>query len=145
MILALLLVVIWALSGHAQNAIVRFSYDANGNRISRTLNIRKVMENGKAIDSLDLPAVSNKINDIFGNAELTLYPNPTHDRVTVVLKGMDGSSAQARLVATTGAILQQCKLAEGIHELDLSELPAGVYLLQLSTANVSQTWKIIKE
>ena len=49
--LATLLLVM--VSSHAQNAIVNFGYDANGNRISRTLTVAKVEENGKSGDNTD--------------------------------------------------------------------------------------------
>lgn len=140
-----LLALLWTLPSLAQNATVHFGYDANGNRISRSLSIRKVEDNGKATDTVVAPAMLTEAHDTFGSASLSLFPNPTQGKLTLVMQGMDESTATARLITPTGAIIQQRILTDGNHDFDLCDLPSGFYLLQLTAPDMSQTWKIIKQ
>lgn len=140
-----LVAMLCSLAGRAQTATVHFGYDANGNRISRTLTVRKAEENGKPTDTLNAPALLTEAGDLFGAASLSLYPNPTRGKVSVALQGTGAGWVTARLVTPAGTILQQRELKDGTHDFDLTGLPPGIYLLQLSAAEVSQTWKIIKQ
>lgn len=141
--LATLLLVM--VSSHAQNAIVNFGYDANGNRISRTLTVAKVEENGKSGDTTTTLDFISEETKVFGGVTVSIYPNPTHDKLTVSIQGLRENHVKACLIAPTGAILIQQELCEGIHDLDLSILPSGMYMLQLSASNMTQIRKIIKE
>jgi len=121
------------------------TYDANGNRISRTLTVAKVEEKGKSDDiTTTLDFISEETN-AFGGATVSIYPNPTHDKLTVSIQGLRENHVKACLIATTGAILIQQELCKDVHDLDLSSLPSGMYLLQLSASNMTQILKIIKE
>lgn len=144
-ITVLLLAVLWTAASQAQNPMIHFGYDANGNRTSRTLSIRKIEENGRLTDTTNTLAMLDVAHDTFGKASLTLYPNPTHGKVSIILQGIGNGTVTASLVSTTGATLQRCEISDGIHDFDLSGLPGGVYLLRLSASEVSQTWKIIKQ
>lgn len=144
-IAVLLSAVLWTAVSQAQNPTIHFGYDANGNRVSRTLSLRKVEENGKRADTVAMPATTVETTDTFGKGTLTLYPNPTHGKLTVSLQGMGATAATAVLVTTAGGIVQRRELTEGSHDFDLSGLPPGVYLLHLTATEVSQTWKIIKQ
>lgn len=128
----------------AQNATVHFGYDANGNRTSRTLSIRKTEENGKPTDTLKSPVFLGEANDSFGKATATVYPNPTRDVLTVKLQGLGTNLAEASIITTAGVVIHQTELSDGSHDFDLSGLPAGIYLLRLAAPDISQTWKIIK-
>jgi len=143
--IALATLLLAMVSSHAQNAIVNFGYDANGNRISRTLTVAKVEEKGKSDDiTTTLDFISEETN-AFGGATVSIYPNPTHDKLTVSIQGLRENHVKACLIATTGAILIQQELCKDVHDLDLSSLPSGMYLLQLSASNMTQILKIIKE
>lgn len=143
-IITLLLLLISA-SSIAQNARVYFAYDANGNRIVRSLTVRNMEENSKSIDTLKSFEQWNKTKDCFGQASLTLYPNPTQSTLTIELQGMGTHMVTAKIVSAIGIVVKQTVFIEGTHVFDLSGLPSGIYLLQLSTPNESQTWKIIKK
>lgn len=143
--IALATLLLAMVSSHAQNAIVNFGYDANGNRISRTLTVAKVEEKGKSDDiTTTLDFISEETN-AFGGVTVSIYPNPTHDKLTVSIQGLRENHVIACLIATTGAILIQQELCKDVHDLDLSSLPSGMYLLQLSASNMTQILKIIKE
>jgi hypothetical protein len=140
----LLLMLLASATAIGQTTTVHFGYDANGNRVSRSLTIRKMEDNGILIDSLESPLYLGEAKGFLGHALLSLYPNPTHGKLTVTLQGMGDEVVSARLLALTGTVIEQTNIADGARDFDLSGLPPGVYLLQLSAPNVSQTWKIIK-
>ena len=144
-IVFLLSTVLWTAASQAQNPTIHFGYDANGNRTSRTLSLRKVEENGRRADTVAMPATTVETADTFGKGTLTPYPNPTHGRLTVSLEGTGGNTATAEIATVSGNIILRRELTAGSHDFDLSGLPPGVYLLHLTAAEVSQTWKIIKQ
>ena len=142
---ALAIVLLAMVSSHAQNAIVNFGYDANGNRISRTLTVAKAEENGKSGDIITTLDFITEEANAFGGVTFSVYPNPTHDKLTVSIQGLRENHVKACIIATTGAILVQQELCEGVRDLDLSSLPSGMYILQLSASNMTHIRKIIKE
>lgn len=144
------IIIVWAISllivisCHGQNYTVHFGYDANGNRVSRTLTVAKTEQNFNPSDTIaTVESIVATVNS-FGNAILSVYPNPTNKRLIVSLQGLCESPVTACIVTTAGTILQQRNLSEGIHDFDLSNLSSGMYLLRLASQNVTQTWKIIK-
>ena len=77
-----------------------------------------------------------------GLEELLVFPNPAHEHVTVVARGLQGDEALLRVYNTLGALLHTERLAivagQTSTQLQLQgELPAGSYLLQLQTENGS--------
>lgn len=141
----LCLLILLSVITSAQNTTVHFSYDSNGNRISRSLTIRKVEENGNQIDTIKTPEFISEARDYLGEVDLSIYPNPTSGKVNIALRGLGNNKALVTLVSPTGSVIKQRELSDGSSEFDLSDLPPGTYLLQLSTVEVSQTWKIIKK
>lgn len=134
-----------AVACRAQNTNVVFGYDVNGNRTGRTLMVKKTGgEENKSLDTI-IPksSIPEAIYD-FESESITVYPNPTHDKLTISLHGLGDGCAKVCILASNGTILFQHELPEGIHNTDLSELPPGLYLLQLTTTDTTQTWKIIK-
>ncbi len=139
------LLLVLSLASLAQTTMVQFDYDANGNRVSRTLVLRKAEENGRKLDSTASLVSSEIINDNLGKAILSIYPNPTRGKVAVMLQGLAVEEATVLLTSVTGAVVAQSRLNDGACELDLSGLPSGVYLLHISSSEASQTWKIVKK
>jgi len=83
-------------------------------------------------DNVDIPALQN-------NAEISLYPNPATDYITV------GSSVDIlswTLFALNGKAL---KSAVSASQIQVFDLPAGFYLLKIETAEGVITKKIIKQ
>ena len=132
------------ISCHGQNYTVFFGYDANGNRIGRSLTVAKMEQKYTPTDTIKAsgPFVE-AIND-FESVNVSVYPNPTHEKLTVSLLGLSDKSVKACIVTATGTTLILRELSNGIHDFDLANLSPGVYLLQLFIADKTQTWKIIK-
>ena len=132
-----------SLSVHAQNAIVQFTYDACGNRILRSLLISKVEENGKRVENEN--GYQDTMTEQVGEITISLFPNPTEGRVSVLLSENTYTYIDALLTTTTGTVLEQYRFNDIQHEFDLSSQPAGIYFLRLTMDGETRTWKIVKQ
>lgn len=134
-----------AMAGRAQNAVVHFGYDGDGNRISRTLTIDRNEEKSQAADSTtNLASIIETLDDD-GNATLSIYPNPTHDILTVAVDGLSEKSATLSIVTVSGSVVLSREMSDGKHDFDLSEMSPGIYMLLFSSPNITKSWKIIKD
>ncbi|HBG70247.1 MAG: hypothetical protein A2W93_13170 [Bacteroidetes bacterium GWF2_43_63] len=75
---------------------------------------------------------------------LSVYPNPTTDILQV--NGFnDADHGLLTLMDLSGRTLSQTCFENGFTTLNVSKLPAGIYLLQLSGENVFETVRFVKE
>ncbi len=141
-LLLLLAFLLPSVANVAQNAHVRFSYDANGNRISRTIEVKKIEENGKNVEEEnDFLTI---VKDQLGIVQISLYPNPTEGKVTINMTEIPANGINATLTTVTGSVIDNCWIQGLQHDFDLTGQPAGVYLLRLAAGNETRTWKIVK-
>lgn len=79
---------------------------------------------------------------------LSVYPNPVLDNLSLEYKEFDPSSYTLRVVNTTGQVLHKMDVTlidrEGIYTLNVSNLPGGVYFLELSNHVSSSSAIFIK-
>ncbi|TCJ17737.1 T9SS type A sorting domain-containing protein [Flaviaesturariibacter flavus] len=75
------------------------------------------------------------------NSALSVGPNPTQGRTTVFLRGEErGKTYSVQLLSQQGAVLSRPAAFSGDrHTVDLTGLPAGVYLLQLTDTRSGKT------
>lgn len=79
---------------------------------------------------------------VLDEMELSVYPNPTKDNVIITFSSEDPLSAT--LVDATGQVVLARKVLSG-DQMDIAHLAAGVYLLQVESANAIQTVRVIKQ
>jgi len=75
-----------------------------------------------------------------------LYPNPARNEVIVYFeKPITGGNL--RLYNSIGNRILAQRMAKGSlqQRIDVSKLPAGVYQLQVQTASLLETFKLIKQ
>lgn len=128
----------------AQNVTVKFNYDAAGNRVKRYLEIKKIEENGKSIDSQDDQGWLTSAEEVIAGVQITLFPNPTDGKLTLSRTENGEAVIRATICTATGAAVEKCDITSLQHDFDLSRLPSGIYILRLESATESQTWKVIK-
>jgi photosystem II stability/assembly factor-like uncharacterized protein len=77
--------------------------------------------------------------------DLLVYPNPTQGKVTLVFT--DGESIDGGAILAIVNILGQMKLKKEIftNEIDLSDLPEGIYLLEIQVNNKIYQRKILTQ
>lgn len=126
-----------------QSGTVSFTYDENGNRTARSINIRRVIENGKDVEA-ESPTLL-EATDVFANTKVSIFPNPTKDMVFLFMESDEEEHVlQMQLANSAGNVIQEKQLKGDSDSIDLSGLSSGVYLLQLTTATEVRVWKIIK-
>ncbi|SDK97659.1 Por secretion system C-terminal sorting domain-containing protein [Catalinimonas alkaloidigena] len=79
---------------------------------------------------------------------LQAYPNPTRNRLTVMLleEGQDLSPISITLLDVTGKRLRSHQTEAGVPlDLDLSPLPAGVYILEAQSPHYRTQMRVMKE
>ena len=75
-----------------------------------------------------------------GEAQVEVYPNPTAGVVTLT-RTPQGEAAQVALYAADGRLLTARKWADAEMHLDMTALPAGVYVLKINQS----VFKITKQ
>ena len=129
---------------HAQSyGEVTFGYDANGNRISRTIILGKIIEDGKNVEAEK--GLETIVTDQIGGVEFSIYPNPTRGRFLVEV-GDSGNSIPLQVILYTpqGDVLIEKTIDVCLEEFDLSDYPAGIYMLHLMAGDETHVWKIVK-
>ena len=148
-ILLVLVILCTAISLKAQNeAVVRYTYDGNGNRITRTLQFRRMEDpNGDvAKGDAEVKCSTEDMTGHFGAADITLFPNPTYGHFQVKVERADESSEIRALITTlNGAVLDDRQLTDGLNDFDIGRQPAGIYILRLMAGDEACVWKIIKQ
>jgi len=74
--------------------------------------------------------------------QVVLYPNPTHNVINI--KGIEGTY-HLSVRNSQGQECLQKNNRNGITTIDLGDLPAGFYFLQIQADQNSQTFKVIKQ
>lgn len=75
---------------------------------------------------------------------LTLLPNPTHNSVTVQLNGSK-ATGNVSLINSLGQVVNEQTLTGNSAQLDLSHLPAGMYIVKVNCGGEILTSKLYKE
>lgn len=102
-----------------------------------------------ASDRIEVQAIVLGIEEMIGLTDMQLFPNPASTDFTISYTSMVNSTMSIQLVDQTGRIVlgQQLNSVTGsnTHRLNVSDLTAGVYQLQLMRGNQISTSKIVIE
>ena len=139
---------------------VSYEYDAAGNRILRSKIITMKSSSSSTEGSKTKSAIADpnantdvvasseiqKYEDLLGERKVTIYPNPTQGLLRVDFHGYgDMKAARLLLFDMHGKLLRQMNKVDPSNTLDLSQYPAGMYILQMIEGNAKSEWKIVKE
>jgi YD repeat-containing protein len=136
LLLGLLLCV--AISLPAQN--VTYQYDNAGNRTERVVNL------SSSSAALRSSEETTALEDVIAKQEIKIYPNPTQGMLAVeIINFSSDIQADFLLADMSGKIIDRRRATSGYLTFNLSNHPAGIYLLRMSINGETNTWKIIKE
>ena len=85
-------------------------------------------------DTIVIGLVPVSVQELGANAQVSLFPNPADDRINIRITGIDPGVLRLRLLDITGQMVADQPLQVGgptVSELDVSRLPAGMYLFIL--------------
>ena len=131
----------------AQQALPRqYEYDAVGNRV-----LRKVIQLRSAAGDTNLVSqekgTSQQQSDFFsdniGDLAVTVYPNPTSGVITVQFE-RSVTNGHYKVSSLAGHILQESTFCSSSIKIDFSSYPTGIYLLNVKTDGIAETWKIVR-
>ena len=118
--LALLLSPIFDNEIYAQRCLV-FKYDNVGNRIKRLVDNNCFETKNR-----------EEVQEIFINEEIEVYPNPTNGCINIKLGDrLEEAEACCELYDVNGVLIIEKKLFNKETEVDIGDLPTGVYLLKI--------------
>lgn len=92
---------------------------------------------------------TKEVSGAFTKANTALYPNPTTGSFTVKFTASGNEVASANVIDVTGKVVASQRVntvaGENIIEMNITDLAAGIYNLQLVTSGGVEVVKIIKE
>jgi len=126
-------------SGVSRSAILSIPY--NRTKVYQNAMVWKEFTNIVERDSL-----SSIIDISFTDSPILLYPNPTHNEISLSLNNIDISNATISIYDLSGKILLTI-LPQSLSTsttIDISSLPKGVYTLTIDNKQSKQSQKFIK-
>ncbi|GAB5538390.1 MAG: hypothetical protein Salg2KO_04930 [Salibacteraceae bacterium] len=80
------------------------------------------------------------VQEALANSAVSIYPNPTTGRINIV---HEGGIESVEVMDMNGALLRKASLIPS--EMDISDLPNGIYFLRLKAESGMQTKKVVKQ
>ena len=124
---------------------VEYTYDAAGNRLSGLSSQLRMaaISDREAEDETDTPEIySDKIEQ----SNIRIYPNPTKGILRIeIIRLAEENPIHIQLYDMSGRALINEQNAASFTDLNISDQPAGMYILTIFTDDRTTHWKIIKE
>lgn len=136
--------------GFAQKSdqfVVKFSYDLNGNRVQRWVEVLKIVT-ADTVDSLHQDSLikNNITNSGVLNGTISIFPNPTEGLLDMKITGMKaGETAEYVFASLTGQELLHKKTYSPLTKIDISIFAPGTYIMVVRSGTQTGKWKIIKQ
>lgn len=132
--LALLLSPVFNNKVYSQRCLV-FRYDNDGNRVKRFVD-----------NHCDEIKTREEVQEVVVNEAVAVYPNPTDSQIMVVLEeeSMHGL-ANCKLYDINGVLIIEQNLFKKETEVDIGNVPVGVYLLKVFAGNDEFAKIIVKQ
>ena len=158
--LKILLIGILAIAGLSSLAQdIEYTYDAAGNRYTRK--VIPPMENAimedKGINNSQAEETSNETEtteqeepevykDLVAEKQLNIYPNPTRGRLKIDMLNYDPDvQGSIQVFGINGRLVQNKNQLNTSIEIDITNEPAGSYIMIIIIGNEKSEWKIIKQ
>lgn len=132
---------------HLCGQTITYDYDDSGNRIKRYIVLDKKSAYTDNAYTNDTSALDKeKVVDELSEVKVTIYPNPTHERLNVELSGLNSDlPLEYQLYSQTGVLLQSRKSIGNPFTIDFSTYPTGIYILILKYKDSKSDWKVFKK
>jgi hypothetical protein len=123
---------------------VTYTYDNNGNRLTRSITLKK---SNASSDSISEDESKKEIyKEEIGEVQIRIFPNPTKGILAVEISGVSTEKLiEYSLYNSSGSFLKKQKFSDLQFSIDFTNHPSGIYILRLSIEGEVSEWKIIKE
>lgn len=85
---------------------------------------------GRSEASLNM--ASTAVNPVAGGGQISVYPNPASDKVILESNSPALGGSMAKLSDLNGKLLQEIRIQGGRQELNVGNLPAGMYFIRFA-------------
>ncbi|MCF8460336.1 MAG: T9SS type A sorting domain-containing protein [Flavobacteriales bacterium] len=97
------------------------------------------------VDNLSFDGLINSVNDFQDASELSLYPNPANQAITIATDAMNTKNASVQIYSLTGALVKTVPLMRDNQNVDVSGLANGTYVVTVSdTESISRTKLVVQ-
>jgi len=76
---------------------------------------------------------------------IKVYPNPANESLNISLPSMPENNSQVEIYNTSGILVWNANLMSQNNQIDISDLPSGLYLVKVSFGNESYNNKFVKK
>jgi hypothetical protein len=87
---------------------------------------------------------ASRENELIVNNKISLFPNPAEQYLNVSIEGLS-DMADIRLFDIYGKMVMQKSSSRSTTQLDVSSLPAGVYMIRVMSEKKESTLKFVKQ
>ena len=131
------------ITGYASK--VEYTYDANGNRISRGIIYLSGLKSSS--DSKTNESQVGVPQEFDGDLKISFYPNPTKGilRIEIASNTEIDKLGEISIFNMNGALVEKKADIDIENMINLSGLPSGIYILRVVLNNRIKEWKLIKE
>lgn len=95
-----------------------------------------------ASDSL-IVVICSGVNDIDSNPDFEIYPNPFADNLTI--DSYANETGKLQVLNVLGQVVYSQKITKGKTTINFSELSSGIYFIQNTVGEKTNTQKLIKK
>lgn len=128
---------------------VTFSYDASGNRIEKTIVLKKINNPKKQLFNKDNDEDSYEKpfeEDFLCDSKIIIYPNPTKGALRVDIDGLELlPHDRIEIFDSNGKLVYTNNNISSSNDLDLYHLQNGLYIMRITAGGKESIWKIVKE
>ena len=126
---------------------VTYTYDDAGNRLTRqTLILKSPDKDDNNKDKNNDDYKTNEINNIFGEGNIVIAPNPTAGALYISFNNIElAENTVISLYDISGRTVLRQKVKSNREKLDLTNNPAGTYILIIVSGNDKIEYSVIKE
>lgn len=143
-ILILMLLYVVAFEGMAQTRSIQFTYDHAGNRTSRAIVLASAAKTRQAAND-SIKTAPEIYTDTFDEYQLRVSPNPTHGELKIELRGLpSGETYHLLIVSASGEVIVSHKTSDNPTVVNLTECPAGIYIMRIKYKDCTKDFKIIR-
>jgi len=138
--ITLLCIILFCFISQGRAQTVGFEYDDDGNVSVRHI-LTMPKQNTKAIIEAPKP-----VTEEIGEQKITIYPVPTRGLFQVAVTLLDSKKKNYfSLYSLSGARILDRNISNESTEIDISNYPAGTYLLDVYLGEKVSRWKVIKQ
>jgi hypothetical protein len=134
------------LGGKSQNKI-NFAYDSAGNRVSRTISLGSTKSAIGGGGIAEFEEEKNFFTESLAEKQIKIYPNPTRGQLRVEILGYEDLEANSfiQVFTSNGALIYKAGNLSQTNDINLTDKPAGLYIMLINIAGERSSWKIIKK